>query len=159
MLLLLDAEIYHLLLNSSFLANLAMEMSGVSKEKIHTNMMRALFPESYIESRKEYEESTAKLPFELKKTFFRVFTGEREGGLGPVFYDGLFYCCICLCLWIVAGISISSYIYFQGYEFVAIVCGILTPLVSCAVCVHLVRKTLGSGIKKFKLGNKNDNKK
>jgi len=157
LILLLDAEIYHRLLNSSFSANLEMEMTGISKAKIHKNMMKALLPEAIPEFHKEYENSVTRSSFKLKEILCRIFTGEKGNGLDPVFYDGLFYCGICFCLWIVAGISISTYFYYHEYIIIAITCGITTPFISLVTCIHLIRKTLKSGIKKFKKG-KNEQK-
>lgn len=157
LILLLDAEIYHRLLNSSFSANLEMEMKGISKSKIHKNMMKALLPEAIPEFREEYEKSITPSSLKLKERFCWVFTGEKGNGLDPVFYDGLFYCGICFFLWTVAGVSISTYFYYHDYKIIAISCGILTPFISLVTCVHLIRKTLRSGIKKFKRG-KNEQK-
>ncbi len=152
LILLLDAEIYHRLLNSSFSANLEMEMKGLSKAKIHQNMMKALLPEAIPEFREEYIKSISPSSLKLKENFCWIFTGERKRGLDPVFYDGLFYLGICFCLWIVAGISISTYFYYCSYKIVAISCGVLTPFISLILCVHLIRKTLRSGFEKFKEG-------
>lgn len=157
LILLLDAEIYHRLLNSSFSANLEMEMKGISKAKIHKNMMKALLPENIPEFREEYEKSISRSSLKLKKIFCWVFTGERSNGLDPVFYDGLFYCGICFCLWVVAGYSVTTYFFYHGYKIIAITCGIVTPFLSLVTCIHLIRKTLRSGIKKFKIG-KNEQK-
>jgi hypothetical protein len=157
LILLLDAEIYHRLLNSSFSANLEMEMKGISKTRIHKNMMKALLPEALPEFRDEYIKSISSSSLKFKKLFCWIFTGEKGNGLDPVFYDGLFYCGICFCLWIVAGFSISTYLFYHGYQFISISCGVLTPFISLIVCVHLIRNTLRSGIKKFKRG-KNEQK-
>ncbi|MBS0620991.1 MAG: hypothetical protein JSS61_05995 [Verrucomicrobia bacterium] len=155
LLLLLDAEIYHRLLNSSFSANLEMEMQGISKSKIHKSMMKALLPEAIPEFKMEYESSVSPSSRKIKEIFCWIFTGERVGGLDPVFYDGLFYCGICFCLWVVAGISIATYFYYHGHKVIALVFGILTPFISLFSCIHLIRKSLRSGLKKFKRGKKN----
>jgi hypothetical protein len=152
LILLLDAEIYHRLLNSSFSANLEMEMKGISQAKIHKNMMKALLPEAIPEFREKYEKSITRTSLKVKEIFCWIFTGERGNGLDPVFYDGVFYCGICFCLWVVAGFSISNYFYYHGYKIIAIMSGILAPFLSLVICVHLIRKTLRSGIKKFKKG-------
>ena len=157
LMLLLDAEIYHRLLNSSFSANLEMEMKGISKSRIHKNMMKALLPEAIPEFRQQYEKSITPTSRKLKEIFCWIFTGETGKGLDPVFYDGLFYCGICFCLWVVAGFSISTYFLYHGYKIIAVGSGVLTPVVSLAICIHLIRKTLRSGIKKFTIG-KNEQK-
>lgn len=154
LIMLLDAEIYHRLLNASFLANLEMEIKGISKLRIHKNMMKLLIPESNLKSRKEYEKSLTPLALSFEKFMCWIFTGEKEKGLDPVFYDGLFYCGICFCLWVVAGTSISTYLYYHYYTIAAIACGILTPIISFLICIHLTKRILESGISKFKKGKK-----
>lgn len=157
LLLLLDAEIYHRLLNSAFSANLEMEMKGLTQSRIHRNMMKSLLPEADPKLRNEYKRSLTPFSLKLKNLFSWAFTGERENGLDPVFYDGLFYSGVCFFLWVVAGASISAYLYYEGYPSLSICCGVLTPFVSLIVCVHLTRKTLMSGIKRFESGNRKIN--
>lgn len=154
LILLLDAEIYHRLLNSSFSANLQMEMNGNSRSKIHKNMMKALQPELLPDFQNEYTNSTSPFVRKLKERFCWVFSGKKNHGLDPIFYDGLFYCGICFCLWIVAGVSFSNYIYYHGYKLLGIFSGLTTPFISLITCVYLIRKTLKSGIKDFKRGKK-----
>ncbi|MDQ5956278.1 MAG: hypothetical protein ACH349_02580 [Candidatus Rhabdochlamydia sp.] len=148
----LDAEIYHRLLNASFSANLEMETKGISKSRIHKNMMKLLVPEATLKSCKEYEKSLTPFALKFKKFICWIFTGEKGKGLDPVFYDGLFYCGSCFCLWVVAGISISTYFYYHYYRIAAIACGILTPIISFLICIHLIKRVLKSGISKFKKG-------
>jgi len=153
LILLLDAEIYHRLLNASFLANLEMEIQGISKSRIHKNMMKLLLPEAIPKSRKEYEKSLSPLTLKWEKILCWIFTGEKGQGLDPVFYDGLFYCGSCFCLWVVAGISISTYLYYHNYAIIALVFGMLTPIISFLICTHLIKRVLKSGISKFQQGN------
>jgi hypothetical protein len=150
LILLLDAEIYHRLLNASFSASLEMEIKGISHARIHKNMMKSLLPEAIPEFRKEYEEKLTPGALRTKRILCWIFTGEKEKGLDPVFYDGLFYAGCCFCLWVIAGVSVSNYHYYHGYKIISLTIGVLTPLVSLVICVHLIRKTLRSGIKKFK---------
>lgn len=148
LILLLDTEIYHRLLNSSFLANLEMEVKGISTSRIHKNMMKLLMPQLILKPHKEGKKSL----FFTFKTFW-TFTEEKRQRLDPVFYDGLFYCGSCFCLWVVAGIAISTYFYYHNYIMIAIICGILTPIISFLICTHLIKRVLRSGIVKFKGGN------
>jgi len=149
LLLLLDTEIYHRLLNSSFSSCLEMEMNDIVKAKIHINMMKTLLPEAIPKFRKEYQKKLSRTSMKIKELISWIFTGEKGKGLDPVFFDGLFYYGCCFCLWVIAGISISNYIYYHGHQVVSIACGVLTPIVSLVSCVHLIRKTLSSGFRKF----------
>ena len=101
---------------------------------------------------KKCEKSLTPLALKFEKFICWIFTGEKEKGLDPVFYDGLFYCGNCFCLWVVAGISISTYFYYHYYTIAAIACGILTPIISFLICIHLIKRVLESGISKFKKG-------
>ena len=149
LLLLLDAEIYHRLLNSSFSASLEMEIKGLTKARIHQNMMKTLLPEAIPEFRKEYEKNALPASRKMRQFFCWIFTGEKEKGIDPVYYDGLFYCGCCFCLWIIAGVSISNYLYYHSYKIISIILGVLTPCVSLIICIHLIRNTLKSGIEKY----------
>lgn len=153
LLLLLDTQIYHRLLNSSFSTNLDMEMKGISKARIHINMVKSLLPEVIEEFRKEYESTAAPASLKIKELFCWIFTGEKRKGLDPVFYDGLFYCGSCFCLWVIAGVSISIYLYYQNFKVLSFCGFLLSPLISMLICIHLIRKTLKSGINKFKEPN------
>lgn len=154
LILLLDAEIYHRLLNASFSTSLEMEMKGISKARIHKNMMKSLLPEMVPEFNMEYKKLVSPIFLKIKKLLCWVFAGETRQGLDPVFYDGLYYSGCCFCLWIIAGISISHFLFYHGFKIIAICSGILTPFISFFLCVHLIRKTLKSGIRKFKKESK-----
>lgn len=138
--LLLDVEIYHRLLNSATSTNLEMEMKGLSRARIHKNMLKSLYQHS------QPLNPSSKF---LKKIFFAIFPFKGKNDFDPVFYEGLFYAGICFCLWIVAGISISTYLYYQGYRFFSLFCGIATPLVSLVFSIRLVRRTLMSGVEEL----------
>lgn len=145
LLLLLDAEVYHRILNASFAAGLEMERSNANTSRMHINMMKSIHPEAIPEYRVEYEKGLSSISLKIKKIFYWIFTGKDDVGIDGVFYDGLFYCGICFCLWIITGVSISIYLHSHDYRILSIICGILTPCISFIICVHLMRKVLKSG--------------
>jgi hypothetical protein len=150
LLLLLDTKIYHRLLNSSFLAGLEMEKEGICKAHIHKNMMKALLPEALSEAQKKESPMNIASSSKIRNVIHWIFTGEKGKGLDPVFYDGLYYCSCCFCLWIIASISISSYIYHLNYKVTSFIFCVVSVIISFLICVHIMRKTIRSGINKFK---------
>lgn len=145
----LDAEIYHRLLNASFSANLEMERSGISHSKMHTNMMNALHPEAVPSLKKEYEQSTPPLLLRMKKALSWLASGDSENGIDPVFYDGILYCSICFCLWCIAGSALALYFHYHAFKLLSTICWCATPVISFACCAHIMRKISRSGINSF----------
>ena len=146
----LDAGVYHRLLNAAFSVGLEMEMKGYSKARIHKNMMKLLLPEYMPDTYEEYKKNISPWHYKFKQCLSYVLLKNKKSGLDPIIYDGLIYCMVCFCLWNILGAAVLTYLFFHGYKIFVYVCGPLIPFVLLIACIFLLKKTLQSGIEKFK---------